>query len=456
MPRLILLSVFVCLLLPVAGGLSAQEGPDPEQEPQRDEDEGVKQGPVDPPLWKKIDKAIENGVDWLKKLQKPSGEFGDGSKGPNYGAKYTHGNKAGLAAFSVLALLKSEVPTTDESIEKGMRYAQRYITTYHKARGGRSVVGYYEMAAALMMLEGFYEAKKKERQKKKKNRTAPKRIGKFREPRYSPMGEHRTLAALCVRCLLEGQTKNGGWRYGGGLVIVGSTEDVSATHFVMLGFKSAQRLGISVPQTAYKKAMGYILSMQEKDGPIVQRPTGQTFRPGDRSTYASMNDRARGWKYIERTSKAGEGRGYLRTTGGMTCAGIGSLLVIKSALKNGLSKEEKEITDKAVWDGFAWLYSKWSVNENPNATENRKYYYYLWGLERVGVLGMYERIGEHWWYKEGAEVLIAQQEGDGRWETGKEIVPCDNIDTCYALLFLKRGTVPIGDVMTPRVSGLKK
>ncbi|MHC4605617.1 MAG: prenyltransferase/squalene oxidase repeat-containing protein [Planctomycetota bacterium] len=438
----VFIPVLVCVLLASMGGAFAQE------------DEEVKKGPVDAPLWKKIDQAIQNGVKWLKDNQKPSGEFGDGSKGPNYGGGNTHGNKAGIAAFSVLALLKSEVPTTDESITKGMQYVYRFIKTYHRnnSAGTSPVVGNYEFAAVLMMIEGFCEAKKRERDSKRKSKT-PK---KFREPRYSPAGEDKSVAALCVRCLLEDQTEPGGWRYGGGLKIVGSHEDVSATHFILLGLKSAQRLGISVPQTTFKKAMQYILSMQDADGPVVPRPSEQAYRPGDRSTYASMNDRARGWRYITKTSKDGETRGETRVSGGMTCAGIGSLLVVKSGLKNALPKKEQEIVEQAIYDGFAWLYSHWTVAENPDAEYNRRYYYYLWGLERVGVLGMYEKVGIHWWYKEGAEVLVAQQQGDGRWETGKEVVPCDYLDTCYALLFLKRGTVPIGDVMTPRVSGLKK
>lgn len=54
--------------------------------------------------------------------------------------------------------------------------------------------------------------------------------------------------------------------------------------------------------------------------------------------------------------------------------------------------------------------------------------------ERTGTLGLYEKIGGHGGSKEGAG-----------------IAPTDILDPCTALLFLRRGTVPVGDVMTPRV-----
>ncbi len=56
----------------------------------------------------------------------------------------------------------------------------------------------------------------------------------------------------------------------------------------------------------------------------------------------------------------------------------------------------------------------------------------------------------HWWFREGAGVLLKGQQADGRWDNKDEIVPTDTLDTCYALLFLRRGTAPVGDVITPR------
>jgi len=87
---------------------------------------------------------------------------------------------------------------------------------------------------------------------------------------------------------------------------------------------------------------------------------------------------------------------------------------------------------------------------NPEQGPGR-HHYHLYGLERVGTLGLFEKVGSHYWYKEGTEVLLKDQKPDGKWDQKDEIAPSDILDTCYALLFLRRGTAPVGDVMTPRV-----
>ena len=43
------------------------------------------------------------------------------------------------------------------------------------------------------------------------------------------------------------------------------------------------------------------------------------------------------------------------------------------------------------------------------------HYYYLYGLERVGRLSARRLIGEHDWYREGAEYLVRQQQESGYW-----------------------------------------
>jgi hypothetical protein len=63
--------------------------------------------------------------------------------------------------------------------------------------------------------------------------------------------------------------------------------------------------------------------------------------------------------------------------------------------------------------------------------------YYLWSLERVAVAYDLQTIGGKAWYPWGANVLVEHQQPDGNW--------VDNfpgtIDTCFALLFLKRANV---------------
>ena len=81
---------------------------------------------------------------------------------------------------------------------------------------------------------------------------------------------------------------------------------------------------------------------------------------------------------------------------------------------------------------------------------------YLYGLERVGALLGWKYIGKHDWYREGAEYLLKAQTAPGGWPAAAKSDNPDHEDeilqTCFALLFLKRATVPpqapIGPVMT--------
>jgi hypothetical protein len=63
--------------------------------------------------------------------------------------------------------------------------------------------------------------------------------------------------------------------------------------------------------------------------------------------------------------------------------------------------------------------------------------YYLWSVERVAVAYDLQTIAGKAWYPWGANVLVEHQHPDGNW--------VDNfpgaIDTCFALLFLKRANV---------------
>lgn len=394
-------------------------------------------GQDDPAEFQKaVAQAIDRGVDWLKKQQQPSGDFGE-SKGPTYGPGKAYPNKPGITAFALLALLKSDVPHNDPVITKGLSFLQDYVGQ----RG--NLISNYDRGVILMALEAFHEAGAGELLRKKGQKTA-ERVGDFKEPRYTPSPQIQAFIQNLVRPLQEEQTKPGGWRYGRGFGLVGSEEDISCTQIVLLGLKSATRMKATVDPMSFRKAMDFVLRSQEKDGPKVERPAD--YVPGDRGTYASLgSDRARGWAYIKTGSKPDEEK----VCGSMTCAGIGSLLIAKSILGKSLGKKGGDEVDQSVFDGFAWLTTHWSVSDNPGQGTPR-HFYHLYGIERVGTLGLFEKISGHSWYREGAEVLVSAQKADGSWDNRDEIVPTNTLDTCYALLFLRRGTASVGDVITGR------
>jgi hypothetical protein len=67
--------------------------------------------------------------------------------------------------------------------------------------------------------------------------------------------------------------------------------------------------------------------------------------------------------------------------------------------------------------------------------------YFLWTLERVGVLYNLRHINGKDWYSWGADLLVGSQNEDGSWNQGGYPGAVGNVasvDTCLALLFLKR------------------
>jgi len=63
--------------------------------------------------------------------------------------------------------------------------------------------------------------------------------------------------------------------------------------------------------------------------------------------------------------------------------------------------------------------------------------YFLWSLERVGVVYGLEKIGKLDWYQLGADILIPSQNRDGSWGGGYG----PEVDTAFALLFLARSNL---------------
>ncbi|HZU95432.1 MAG TPA: hypothetical protein VFF73_01910, partial [Planctomycetota bacterium] len=127
--------------------------------------------------------------------------------------------------------------------------------------------------------------------------------------------------------------------------------------------------------------------------------------------------------------------------GSMTCSGVAALVISKSELEKDKAwwAQYGAKVDQGIRDGCAWLAAHFSVRTNPGS--GGWYYYYMYSVERAGVLaGTYE-LGKHDWYDEGALRLLELQSADGSWPTNGKIT--EHCDTCFALLFLERGTIPL-------------
>lgn len=148
-------------------------------------------------------------------------------------------------------------------------------------------------------------------------------------------------------------------------------------------------------------------------------------------------------KYL-RDGIQGEGWGYRKPEGGawgsMTCGAISSLAICDFYIPGRDAK-----TDGDIQKGVKWLAGRWTWDKCPDQPRGEWQYYYFYGVERCGMLLNDENLAGHAWYNEGAQYLLSHQRGDGSWEGGNS----DSIvDTCFAILFLKRATQPLRKIFT--------
>ena len=126
-------------------------------------------------------------------------------------------------------------------------------------------------------------------------------------------------------------------------------------------------------------------------------------------------------------------------TSSMTTAGVGSLMICREILGADVDKATAGRLRAGITRGLQWLIKHWSVANSVNAEMKSGgwHLYYLYGLERVGAFGDLDLIGKHDWHQEGARVIVKRQRGDGSWNNSDS-------DTCFALLFLRRGSRTTG------------
>jgi len=279
---------------------------------------------------------------------------------------------------------------------------------------------------------------------------------KFPEFKRELTDEDRNEMQKLVDWLVENQNrqKNPFWNY----TPDGETWrfDFSNTQYALLGLAAALRCNVRIPAGVISKLVEQTIAHQMPDGPKVKRVVGYKppkdgGRDAGRSTYASKTGKARGWNYSskakwDRYSETTDAYGSM-TTAGLTCVLVG--LDAVESMNNEQLKAEfgsqaaidkwKKAASESLEDGMCWLEHWFSVTRNPN--RGRTWYlYYMYGLERVMMLAQTRRLGVHDWYAEGASVLVSLQQENGSWGG----MP----DTCFALLFLKKGTVPARKPLT--------
>ncbi len=434
--------------LPLALAWGDETKPSPSAPPERSE-----VAVDDPKLKADIEDCIRRGVTWLKARQEPSGAWPELDPGNPYpgNSGTTYNNKYELTGLALLALLKCDVSSKDPCIMQGFEWLKK---------NGPSRLVPYGPAVVLMALEAKDSPKEAVQPKNKKQKYAKPK------PLQLNPGDGVWAGQLAAQ-ILSNQHACGGWRYGSGSATPLDMEggkpgvaDVSATQYALLGLHAARHMAIPVDSQVFYRASDFLLAQQEAEGPKTSRVTerAQTGadnpKPEEEAAGDYGKDRIRGWPYM----KGAADRDESRARAGMTCAGIVGMLICRNACMDdkGLKKEEraKRLTrmEQAVYDGLAWLDAHWSVEEN-YPVETEELGYYLYALERVGVMADLRFIGPgHDWYLEGARVWTSsmQKEGGdkGFWAAGAGRPKPETQDTPYGLLFLRKAVLlsyPIGE-----------
>lgn len=202
-----------------------------------------------------------------------------------------------------------------------------------------------------------------------------------------------------------------------------ATGDNSNTQYAALGLRACYDAGIIIPEETMQLAVKWLtesIHAEEGDSKAGKNAvgTGSGETPG----------KPQGWSY----KGADAGQPY----GSMTAGGVGALTIYDYMLKKDWKK------DTLVKNGIAWLGSHFSAIDNPGRGKEWLLYY-LYGIERAGVLYGADKLGDHDWYLEGAKFLVDSQQGDGSWKINASAHDQATWDTCFAILFLKKATKPL-------------
>jgi hypothetical protein len=184
--------------------------------------------------------------------------------------------------------------------------------------------------------------------------------------------------------------------------------DNSNSQYASLGLRACFDAGITLPESVLQTAKKWWLDSLH--------PDEASTAGKDAVTTGGDAQKIQGWSY----KLPSQGKPTLP----MSAGALGACVIYEYLLGHDWKKDP---TTKA---GMAWLTKHYAITKN---------YYYLYALERAGMLYGTEAFGTHGWYFEGAGFIVGDQNPDGSWGHRTKTEE-DTWDTCFAILFLKRAT----------------
>ena len=285
-----------------------------------------------------------------------------------------HGSRGGTTALALLALHAAGQKEEDPRFKKALKWLveQPWTGTYFRG-----------LRAAL--------------------------YGQLKDPSF-----HKLLKGPECRFLLNSLLGDGMFTYDPPTVDRTKSRggDFSNTQYGILGMWAAADAGAEIPA---------------KDWDLVERAYLESICPDG------------GWAYRRGVSDAHNPRAPVRAEarayGSMTVAALATLFVIWEKhyiIPDGdcRGRVNPDLI-KAIEGGLDWMTKNYSASENPGRKE-WNFFYYCYGMERVGVASGVKYFGKHDWYREVVSNYL----------NGK-VRPHDLHDESWMLLFLSYGRAPV-------------
>jgi len=347
-----------------------------------------------------IEGAIEKGARFLKSTQQADGTW------PG-----VYGNRLGGIALAGLALCESGVPAADAAVRRVADFVRQRSATEYQT---------YDLSLSIMFLDKLTRAGEGRELHAATAATLAKRkrLKSGRVLVAEQVDDSQQIVELGRR-LVRGQGPGGSWTYSCQTAHDG---DHSNTQFGVMGVWIAGQHGLNVTESL-QRCFRHFRSCQSPEG---------------------------GWGY-----------GMSGSTPSMTCAGLMALatglgLETELAASRGLpgkARKQQAGRDRSVEAGLKRL-EQYLLDDQQGPIPGvativgpapefdflawvKCDFYFLWSLERVGVLYGTDKIGQVAWHPWGAERIVPLQRGDGSWAGKYGEVIC----TSFALLFLTRANI---------------
>jgi hypothetical protein len=352
---------------------------------------------------RRIDKAIVKGVWYLKNRADRTGTWGDGVPRIKLA-----GVSVAFSALPALTLLECGVPESDPIVQRAAGFVRNQAPTLRNAHET------YQLSLAILFLDRLGNPQDRELIQYLALRLIAAQRRDHGWGYHCPVLDRKATKKL-LGLLRDNKQTLDRWRNEALRQVEFPAEgsDNSNTQFAILALWVAHRHDVPIERTIERVEKRFSTSQingaKDREGP----------------------DADGSWPY-----KGSQRHSSKWPT--MTCSGLLGLAIAQGLAAEGKEKAEALKKHSGRIDrGLAMLAR--SI-DRPN--ENRKMdLYFLWSLERVGVLYNLEKIKGKDWYAWGRKQLLERQQGDGSWKDGQYWGFHPILDTCFSLLFLEQANL---------------